>query len=115
MTEDDEDEFPEGKILYRQHKFRERNRSVVAKAKEVALKKGKLLCVICGFDFYKTYGELGRGFIECHHTVPVSEYAKNKGTKLKDLALVCSNCHRMLHRRRPWLYIPELSELIKPD
>jgi 5-methylcytosine-specific restriction enzyme A len=114
LIEDEEDEFPEGRVLYRQHRVRERNRKLVAKTKEVALKKGKLSCGICGFDFYKTYGELGRGFIECHHTVPVSEYAKVKGTKLKDLALVCSNCHRMLHRRRPWLLVPELSELIRP-
>jgi 5-methylcytosine-specific restriction protein A len=115
LIEDEEDEFPEGKVLYRQHRFRERNRRLVSAAKTNALRKGKLSCDICGFDFYKTYGELGKGFIECHHTVPVSEYAKNKGTKLKDLALVCSNCHRMLHRRRPWLLVPELSELIKPD
>ena len=48
---------------------------------------------------------------ECHHTVPVSEYGSGARTQLRDLALVCANCHRMLHRRRPWLTIDELLRL----
>ncbi|GAB6158809.1 hypothetical protein JCM39194_20090 [Desulfotomaculum varum] len=48
------------------------------------------------------------GYIECHHTIPISEYAKEIKTRVSDLALVCSNCHRMLHRRRPWLSIDQL-------
>jgi len=48
---------------------------------------------------------LGRGFIQAHHTIPVSELRKESKTKVRDIALVCSNCHRMLHRRRPWLRI----------
>jgi predicted HNH restriction endonuclease len=28
---------------------------------------------MCGFDFKDKYGELGEGFAECHHTIPVSE------------------------------------------
>lgn len=99
--DEDEDQFPEGRILYKQHRYRERNKKLVYKAKEIAIKTGKLVCVVCGFDFYRKYGKVGEGFIECHHTVPVSEYSQNKTTNLKDIALVCSNCHRMLHRKRP--------------
>lgn len=112
-TVDEENEFPEGKVLYRLHKYRERNRSLVAKAKELAIRKGSLECEVCGFDFFKTYGELGKGYIECHHVVPVSEYSINAKTKVTDLALVCSNCHRMLHRRRPWLGTAELKQVLK--
>lgn len=110
--EDDEKEFPEGKVLYRMHRQRERNQKVVAAFKQKAFESGKLYCQVCGFDFYKTYGELGKGFIECHHTIPVSSYDENQKTLMKDLVLVCSNCHRMLHRRRPWLSINELTRLI---
>jgi hypothetical protein len=28
------------------------------------------------------------------------------------LARVCANCHRMIHRRRPWLRVGELSDLV---
>jgi hypothetical protein len=41
----------------------------------------------------------------------LSEYIQGQKTKLQDLALVCANCHRMLHRRRPWLSIKELNHL----
>jgi 5-methylcytosine-specific restriction protein A len=108
----EEEEFPEGKILYRLHKQRERNSSIVKKKKQKALDENNLTCEICDFDFFSTYGELGKGYIECHHTIPVSNYKENATTKLKDLVLVCSNCHRMLHRKRPWLSKEELKTLI---
>lgn len=43
---------------------------------------------------------------------PISEMAENEETKVEDIVLVCSNCHRMLHRKRPWLTINELKELL---
>ncbi|MCE5247833.1 HNH endonuclease [bacterium] len=55
-------------------------------------------CSICGFSFESVYGKLGRGFIECHHVVPLAQSAGSRKTSLEDLVLVCSNCHRMLHR-----------------
>ena len=57
--------------------------------------------------------DLGEGFIECHHVTPVSELRAGTRTRLSDLAVVCSNCHRMLHRRRPWLTAAELRGLIQ--
>ncbi|MFP7176471.1 HNH endonuclease [Priestia filamentosa] len=113
MNTDEEEEFPEGKILYRLHKQRERNSSVVKKKKWLAIEKNDLKCEICTFDFFKRYGELGYGFIECHHTKPISDYEEDTKTKLEDLVLVCSNCHRMLHRKRPWLDKEQLRQLIK--
>lgn len=111
--DEDELEFPEGKVLYRVHRQRERNRKLIAQVKKEALNKGELHCQVCGFDFYKTYGEIGKEYIECHHTIPVSSYQINQTTKIKDLVLVCSNCHRMLHRRRPWLNIADLKLILK--
>ncbi|MFD2168483.1 HNH endonuclease [Tumebacillus lipolyticus] len=101
INNDEEIEFPEGKILFRMHKYRERSSKVVQQAKQEALENGRLHCEVCGFDFVKVYGELGEGYIECHHTLPISEYEEDQKTKVEDLSLVCSNCHRMLHRRRP--------------
>ncbi|GAB7022761.1 HNH endonuclease [Salidesulfovibrio brasiliensis] len=108
--------MPEGKLITRLHKSKERSRALVNKKKEQALRnEGNLQCEACGFDFLKSYGSLGKGFIECHHTTPISMIALETTTKLKDLALVCSNCHRMLHRIRPWLTIDQLKNIMKQN
>jgi predicted HNH restriction endonuclease len=70
--DEDEEDFPEGRVLYRQHRQRERNLNLVKKVKSRAERAGMLRCVICKFDFFKVYGDLGKGFIECHHTAPLS-------------------------------------------
>ncbi len=94
------DEISEGSIIYRFHKALERSKKIVKKKKEQVWKqRGKLVCEVCDFDFQLVYGELGRGFIECHHRTPLSRLKTSIKTTLNDLALVCANCHRMLHRR----------------
>lgn len=114
VTPEDEQEAEEGKILTRTHRYRERNTKLVKRKKETVLReKGVLSCEVCGFNFSKIYGKHGEGFIECHHTKPVSELRNGDTTKISDLALVCSNCHRMIHRRRPWLSINGLRQLLK--
>lgn len=105
----EDEEYPEGRLLTQLHKKRERNPSIAKKKKKKALQeKGKLACEICGFDFQQVYGDLGKGFAECHHRLPLSDLPYVKGTKISDLAIVCSNCHRMLHRSRPWRTVAEL-------
>ena len=106
----DDEEFSEGRVARRLHTSRERSQTAARKKKRLALKRlGRLSCEVCEFDFRQAYGNLGDGFIECHHLIPVSEWPdKGKRTKLSELALVCPNCHRMLHRRRPWQSIAGL-------
>ncbi|WP_427888645.1 HNH endonuclease [Kribbella sp. GL6] len=53
----------------------------------------------CGFDFNATYGTCGSGYIECHHRTPLGVTGQTH-TLLADLALICSNCHRMIHPTR---------------
>ena len=74
---------------------------------------GKLFCSICGFDFAKRYGEYGSGFIEVHHTKPLSEdeRASHQAT-VDELICVCSNCHRMLHHKRPAMKPDDLKKII---
>jgi 5-methylcytosine-specific restriction protein A len=114
VDDDDFQDAPEGRALTKWHMSRERNRKLVTKKKRQSLKRlGKLVCSVCTFDFSIHYGERGDGFVECHHTKPVATLAAGHRTHLDDLALVCANCHRMIHRRRPWLTIEELRKLIK--
>ena len=102
----------EGRLLTRLHKTRERNRSIVRRKKQDALDQfGRLQCVVCGFDFEDAYGLRGRGFIECHHTRPLHTLAANERTKLVDLALLCSNCHRMIHAARPWMTVDQVRDI----
>jgi hypothetical protein len=96
----EEASFREGQVLYRMHRSHERSDSLVRKKKEEAFlrKHGFLAWEVCGFNFAEAYGSLGEGFIECHHTVPVSRLSGTSKTRISDLCPVCSNCHRMLHR-----------------
>lgn len=108
------EEFPEGRMVERKHKARERNSQVISLAKDAFKQKhGHLYCQVCGFDFEKVYGDVGTDFIEAHHTIPVSEMKPDHKTKVKDIAMLCSNCHRMAHKRRPWLTIDKLNRLVK--
>lgn len=109
------EEAPEGRLLTRVHLRRERNRKLVESKKRLVLKEGgTLTCEVCAFDFKAEYGGRGDGFIECHHTKPLESLQPGGKTHVRDLALVCSNCHRMIHRRRPWLTIDQLRETL-PD
>lgn len=93
---DEDDEAPEGRILMNAHKSRERNQKLVNKKKNSVSVKA---CEVCGFVFLKKYGAHGDGYIECHHTIPLHLLEPGHKTRLKDLSLVCANCHRMLHRK----------------
>jgi predicted HNH restriction endonuclease len=107
--------FPEGKLKERLHRYRERNSEVVRQAKQKAMQRdGGLYCMVCKFNFADAYGPTGGDFIEAHHTTPVSMlHPEGETTKVEDIALVCSNCHSMLHRKRPWLEMHELGSLLK--
>jgi len=98
--ETDEEGVEEGmeKTALRLHKFKERNPDIISKAKNKAGIENRLFCEVCLFNFEKQYSDLGKGFIECHHKQHISKGGIRK-TKIEDLAIVCSNCHRMLHRK----------------
>ncbi len=112
QVEEQEEGVSEGKVLYRLHRRRERNLSKAKKKKKLVFEEtGRLACEVCSFDFTAAYGEHGIGFIECHHIIPLSQPDRGT-TKLKDLALVCANCHRMLHRGKPWPTVEQLKTMI---
>jgi len=107
------EDAPEGRLLTRVHRTRERSRALVKRKKaEVMREKGCLACEACDFDFHATYGERGDGFVECHHLVPVRDLRPGAKTRSADLALLCANCHRMVHVRSPWLTLAELRQLL---
>ena len=55
------------------------------------------VCQVCGTNFEKTYGDLGKAFIEVHHLYPVAQ-GERQVNPIEDLIPLCSNCHSMIHR-----------------
>lgn len=106
-------EAEEGRLLTRMHRIRERNRELVRKKRDAVLREtGRLACEACSFDFNETYGEHGRGFIEVHHLLPLYVLKPGSRTRMQDLAVLCANCHRMVHAKAKWLTLSELKELL---
>ncbi|MCB5191575.1 HNH endonuclease [Methylobacillus arboreus] len=108
--------FPEGRRIERLHKYRERDSQIVRQAKKTYAERngGVLPCEVCGFDFSERYGELGASYIEAHHTLPLSDLDEGevRDTQVEDFTFVCANCHRMLHRKRPWVSIEKLRTIL---
>ena len=110
----DEFEFAEGRTVTEAHKRRERNPNLRKTLISKKRKTGRLACEICGG--IEPDGPLGESMFEAHHIVPLAAAGEERKTKLKDLALLCANCHRMLHRaistEKRWIAIPEARNLL---
>ena len=104
------EEYEEGSLLDCHGSKYERSR----KARKECLEYYGYTCRVCGFDFEKQYGDIGRNFIEVHHRTEISSYSgeKHKVDYINDLIPVCSNCHSMLHRTKPALSIEALQDII---
>lgn len=106
-----ENEYFEGQKKSRLSSFYERN----PKLRLTAIKIHGLACKVCGFDFKDFYGDFGSGFIEVHHLKPVSTLeTPTKVSPENDMTVVCSNCHRMLHRNKDMVLTPaQLKALLR--
>ena len=82
------------------------------KKKQCPDKHGKLECEACGLDFTVRYDVLSKNFIECYHEIPLFTRKENAKTKLSDLRLTGSNCHKMIHYKKPWLAKSDLKKLL---
>ncbi len=85
-------------FVYHRRREAEARRKKIQEALRV--NEGKLICEVpnCGFDFAEQYGALGEGYAQVHHLLPLGKAPKDgRETKLKDLAIVCANCHVMIH------------------
>ena len=96
------EEYLETRRKISESKFFARNPNL----KKDAIKERGLDCEACGFKFEDKYGDFGADYIECHHENPLSErpekdWTDQLKTSIKDVKLLCSNCHRMVHHTRP--------------
>jgi predicted restriction endonuclease len=91
------------------HRRIERNPRLAEAAKQIH----GYTCQVCEFNYAKIYGKLGHKYIEAHHLTPLSELPMTQSIKLSakdDFAVLCSNCHNMIHRENP---IPSVADLRK--
>ncbi len=103
----------EGRKVASLVKRRERKRRIVElKKQEVLLAHNTLRCEACGFDFSLFYGPRGSGYAECHHRVPIGSSDSTRKTSTADLAIVCANCHRMLHQT-PTVTVEDLRRVVQ--
>ena len=72
-------------------------------------------CQVCGFNFEKTYGKRGKGFIEVHHKNPMANYDEEHDIKLEDLVALCSNCHSMIHYGGAFLSVEEFRRILRAN
>jgi hypothetical protein len=89
------------RMSFKVHRQRERRLRAAKLNEALAAGGGRLVCEVpgCEFDFLSVYGELGRSFAHVHHKRPLAESPTGgRKTTLDDLAVVCANCHAMIHR-----------------
>lgn len=101
--------YAEGRRMAAERLFFARNPRLAAAAKAYH----GTACMVCGFEFGRAYGELGTGYIEAHHLDPLSErdaaeWTATVTTNVDQVAVVCANCHRMIHRKRPALTLEQV-------
>ena len=101
-VEEAADELPEGgdegRLRLVSHYRRERKKSVSITAKRIARRLHPdrfLVCEICATVPEKIYGE---DTIEAHHRIPLNQVIGSRRVMPSDLAMLCPNCHRAVHK-----------------
>ena len=89
-------DFVEGETTTKTYKSRNREKKI----RKLSLDYHGTVCQSCGFDPVKKYGKkLGLRALVAHHKNPMKEGIRTTNNK-KDMALVCCNCHSILHTRK---------------
>jgi len=81
----------------------------LAKAKRDSMRRpdGQLACEACGFLMTVAYPGLLGDICEVHHRQPLALVVEQVETRLEDLAILCPNCHRAIHRTEPLLSVED--------
>lgn len=103
------DRADEGDEVIKEIRFRKRCRTLIDTKK--ALSNGS--CEICGFAYRKYYKGITKVHLEAHHINPIAMRVKPSETKLEDIKLICSNCHTVIHSRKPIFTLEEVQKMLK--
>jgi 5-methylcytosine-specific restriction protein A len=100
----------EGEKRLRLHLYNERKPQNVKAKKQSA---SSLDCEICGFSFLRSYGQEAGNFCEVHHLITLKSLKGATAISLNDLAILCSNCHRVVHLRYPPYELKEVRDMLE--
>jgi 5-methylcytosine-specific restriction protein A len=98
--------------LYRRHRQIERNPSHSRLVKRL---QGPV-CRGCDRNPAETYGPIAEGLLDAHHLRPLSTLAENETVTFDprtDFAVLCPNCHRLIHRLEDAGDLEALRALVK--
>ena len=91
-----------------------RSRHRNAKLRQSALQQAQGFCEGCEVNYWKRAGGLGRHCLVVHHKNQLKDTDQPKETKLSELAVLCGNCHLLVHSNRDRaLTIPQLRRILK--
>lgn len=97
--------FPEGAVTIAKVNRYERDR----RNRAAAISIHGSSCAACGIDMGQRYGKAAMGYIEIHHTTPVSQLGPDYVIDpAKELVPLCPNCHAVAHRRDPPYSVEEI-------
>lgn len=109
-------EFAEGRLLTAIHVRRERSPKVRQALIVQRKKAGALACDLCGWHSNGVADVFSEAAFEAHHLMPLALLVENRKTRLEDVALLCANCHRLIHRaiasEKRWLSLEEARNLL---
>ncbi|WP_066350461.1 HNH endonuclease [Aliarcobacter skirrowii] len=121
QTFDENTTINEGTQVVTQTNIYKRSKKLREEAIRYYTVDDKIKCRVCCFNFEDFYGEYGRGFIEIHHQKPIFQFNGDDTEQtiteaLRNVIPVCSNCHRMIHRRRENpLSLEEIRSYVRND
>jgi 5-methylcytosine-specific restriction protein A len=103
-------EFTEGRVITELHSRRERDPRLRDRLLASRRSSAKLFCEMCGTPPLSANPLVQEAQFEAHHVIPLSNTGA-RTTRVSELALLCANCHRLLHRaivlEKRWLSIAE--------
>lgn len=111
---DREEEFAEGRLVTARHLHRERSPQLRHQLLELRKQVASLRCELCECSAHPNFSEFSDAMFEAHHQMPL-ELGMRK-TRVADLALLCANCHRIVHRvmrtYRKWLSVDDVKLIL---
>lgn len=82
-------------------------------ARSICIAHHGSVCAVCGFDFEKVYGPIGKNKVHVHHLIPLSKIQQEyQVDPVKDLRPVCPNCHLIIHSKGEPFTIEEIRQMI---
>lgn len=115
-SEEPEWEFAEGRLLTSLHMRRERSRKVRQELVAQRKKDGQLGCDLCLWTCVSASDAFREAVFEAHHLIPLAHLVESHKTKLRDVALLCANCHRLIHRaielEKRWLTLEQARSIL---